>query len=569
MAAEPSLQYVRSALALLALSFTVIATAAPERVRISTIVTDRQGRALAGLTAKDFELREDGVVQTLDGVEPRTQAVRRIAILLDEFHVDAGDASRVRDAVSSFVAAHVRDEDAMVVLKPLDSLSSIKLTVDRAAAGRTIDTFEGRNGAYEPRNPLEEETMGRAPGLVEAGRAQVVLSALRALAAQLGSAPGRSAIFVVSNGFTPVRRIARGLPDAGIVERFANRYDVPIYAFDPRDTPSAAADDGDTIERLVVETGGTFFHGRDLRDNLARASVELDSGYTLLYTPSHGEDGKYHPVQVTLARSLSARADARSRAGYVSPLPPDLRRAMFDRGPILPTRLLRRSPIVAVWSGITRIEGSNGRIAVTWQPAPTTTKPAQVALKATTLDGKVLFEGSLQAVRVSEAANEAMPDRAEFDAPAGRVQLDMTIMDAAGLKLDVDARDIDVPAPKGNAAVLLPPIMIATSSARAFREVAADTNAAPDPSRQFRRTERLVIRVPAYAGGQPAQVTGRLLNRVGQVVEQLEPMPAAGDGVTQFDLPLAPLAPGDYFLQFTVRTDSGTVDERVPFKITG
>ena len=26
----------------------------------------------------------------------------------------------------------------------------------------------------------------------------------------------------------------RGLPDQGIVERFANRYDVPIYAFDPR-----------------------------------------------------------------------------------------------------------------------------------------------------------------------------------------------------------------------------------------------------------------------------------------------------------------------------------------------
>ena len=44
--------------------------------------------------------------------------------------------------------------------------------------------FEGRKGNYAPRNPLEAETLGTAPALVEAGRAQVVLSALRALTAE-------------------------------------------------------------------------------------------------------------------------------------------------------------------------------------------------------------------------------------------------------------------------------------------------------------------------------------------------------------------------------------------------
>jgi VWFA-related protein len=570
MAEELSLQYARPALALIAMSLTLTAAAAPERVRISTIVTDRQGRTIAGLSAKDFEVREDGVLQTLEGVEARPPAVRRIAILLDEFHVDAADESRVRDTVRAFVAERLRPEDALVVLKPLDPLSSIKLTVDRASAERTIDSFEGRNGVYEPRNPLEEETMGRAPSLVEAGRAQVVLSALRALASQLGSAPGRSAILVVTNGFTPVRRMtSRGLPDANIVQRFANRYDVPIYAFDPRESPPAAAGDGDTIDRLAAETGGATLRGKDLATSLARVSLELDAGYTLTYTPAHGDDGKYHPVQVSLVRNLSTRADARARAGYISPIPPELRRALYERGPILPTRLLRRSPIISVWSGITRIDGPNERIAVTWQPAGGAVKPARVTLKATTFEGKVLFEGSLQPVRVAEAADEAMPDRAEFDAPTGRVQLDMTILDPAGRKLDVDARDIDVPGPKGNTPVLLPPIMIATQSARAFREVAADVNAAPDPSRQFRRTERLVIRVPAYASGRPLQVTGRLLNRTGQLVQQIDAMSDTANGVMQFDLPLAPLAPGDYFLQFTVQGESGTVDQRVPFKITG
>ena len=48
----------------------------------------------------------------------------------------------------------------------------------------------------------------------------------------------------------------------------------------------------------------------------------------------------------------------------------------------------------------------------------------------------------------------------------------------------------------------------------------------------------------------------------------LQPLPAA-DGVTQFDLPLAPLAPGEYYLLFTVKGASGPVDQRISFRITG
>jgi hypothetical protein len=43
----------------------------------------------------------------------------------------------------------------------------------------------------------------------------------------------------------------------------------------------------------------------------------------------------------------------------------------------------------------------------------------------------------------------------------------------------------------------------------------------------------------------------------------------AGSGVSQFDLPLAPLAPGDYIIQFTATGDSEPVQQRVNFKVTG
>jgi VWFA-related protein len=552
-----------------------LALADTSSVRIATTVTDRQGRAVQGLTVKDFEIKEDGVVQRIDTVEVRKPEARRLAILLDEFHVDAANSQAVRDALMRFIDERLRDGDSAVVLKPLDSLPSIKLTTDRDALRRAIASFDGRKGLYDPRTPLEAETLGSAPALVEAGRAQIVLSALRALAAQLGTGPGRSAILLVTEGFTaqPRRSTVRGLPDADMVERFANRYDVPIYAFDPR----ASRDDNDpgsaTLARLVTLTGGTLSLGPDLAGSVARAASELDGGYTIVYTSAHGDDGRYHPVEVTMPRR---EADARARAGYVSAPSPEMRRALRAltiETPPAPPRMLKRSSLVQVWSGVTNLSTTGATVAVTWQPSATgvaglRSPAARVAITAKTADGKLLYQGMLGAVR-SGAPAAADSDRAEFGAPIGRVQLDMTILDMAGLTLDTDSRDLEIPVLKNDVPVLLPPIVIATQSAREFRDSAASADAAPIPAREFRRTERLIIRVPAYATGGAMPVTARLLNRVGQTMKDLDVMPGDTGGVTQFDLNLAPLAPGDYFLQFTIQGPAGPVSQRVSFKVTG
>jgi VWFA-related protein len=543
-------------------------------VRIATTVTDRQGRPIAGLTAKDFEIREDGVLQKIEAVEPREPQARRIAILLDEFHVDPADSAAVREALTRFVDERLRAGDSAVVLKPLDSLPSIRLTTDREVLRRAIASFEGRKGLYEPRTPLEAETLGSAPSLVEAGRAQVVLSALRALAGQLGAEPGRSAILIVTEGFTAQARrsTARGLPDTGMVERFANRYDVPIYAFDPRVAHDESDTGSVTLSSLVSETGGTLSRGPDLALNVARAASELDGGYTIVYTSAHGEDGRYHPVQVTLARR---EADARTRAGYVSPPSAEMRRAMRALSPDTPStppRMLKRSQLVQVWSGVTNLSATGATVMVTWEPGaatgPVKSLAARVALRATTADGKVLYEGFLAPVRTG-GTGAADAARAEFGAPLGRVQLDMTVLDMTGLRLDTDVRDLEVPTVRADTPVLLPPIVIATQSAREFRDSAASGDAPPVPAREFRRTERLIIRVPAYNASGPVLATARLLNRVGQTIRELDVIPDGAPGVTQFDLPLASLAPGDYFLQFTIPGPNGPVSQRVSFKITG
>ena len=301
-------------------------------VRITATVIDRVGKPLTGLTLKDFSLLDQGVAQPLQSVEARKPGPRRLAILLDEFHVDPADTDRVRAALITFADQQLRPDDMVVVLKPLDSLPSIRLSNDRDAIKKAIADFAGRQGIYAPRTPLEEEAIGRAPALAERARAQVVLSALRELASRLGSVAGRSAILIVSSGFrqSPAAVPARTLPDAGIVERFANRYDVPVYGFDPGAAAEATADDSQVLASLAAQTGGTFNSAPDLDGALRQVARELDSGYLLTFNPSGKDDGKFHTVTVRTSRR---GAQVRARAGYVSPPPPESRSASRFDGP--------------------------------------------------------------------------------------------------------------------------------------------------------------------------------------------------------------------------------------------
>lgn len=544
-------------------------------VRITATVIDRVGKPLTGLTLKDFSLLDQGVAQPLQSVEARKPGPRRLAILLDEFHVDPADTDRVRAALIAFADQQLRPDDMVVVLKPLDSLPSIRLSNDRDAIKKAIADFAGRQGIYAPRTPLEEEAIGRAPALAERARAQVVLSALRELASRLGSVAGRSAILIVSSGFrqSPAAVPARTLPDAGIVERFANRYDVPVYGFDPGAAAEATADDSQVLASLAAQTGGTFNSAPDLDGALRQVARELDSGYLLTFNPSGKDDGKFHTVTVRTSRR---GAQVRARAGYVSPPPPESRSASRSTVPMLDTsRPLRRSPLIQVWSGVTRASDTQARVVVTWEPGrglggAVRSNAARVTLKATTKDGAVLFNGTLDQVRgIGEAMGSS--DRAEFDAPTGPVQLDMAILGERGEQLDTDARDFDVPNLKPQRTLLLPPLMLATRSAREFREATNELDASPEPSREFRRTERLLIRVPALSASvEPPRVSAELLNRSGQKMWDLVAVPGdAGAGVSQFDLPLAPLAPGDYIIQFTATGESEPVQQRVNFKVTG
>jgi VWFA-related protein len=537
---------------------------------LNAVVETSDGRAVSGLRASDFVLTIDGSREPVDSAVPRKAGPRVIALLLDEFHVGSAETAMVREAAHRFIEQQIRPDDRVVVLKPLDSLPAIHLTGDRERMHEAIDSFEGRKGNYEPRSALEQQTIGSSPVFAEASRAQVVLSGLRALASRLGTLPGRAGIVLVSEGFTRDVRLANAhaLPSASIVERFANRFDVPVFAIDP--TQGADDDPGvATLDQLAGQTGGFAAHGTDVAAAMQRASAELDGGYVITFRMPQGADGRFHALSL---QTTKHNASARARAGYIAPQPPALRAAFArDTAEPITTRMQHRSPFIAVWSGVTRFVDADGQIVVTWEPGNpagvTAASATRVSLVATQPNGTVLFKGELTPIRTAPLAGSDVGNRAAFNAPPGRVYLDMTIFGARGEKLDVDARDVEVPA-AGPLPLLLPPVIVATRSALEFRAAVANVDAAPDPGREFSRTTRLLIRVPV-SGGTNARVSARLLNRAGQPLRSMDAMPGSANGVSQFDLPLAPFAPGDYVLQLTATGGRVPVEQRVAIRVTG
>ena len=116
----------------------------------------------------------------------------------------AASADRVREPLLRFVDHDLGPRDMLVVMKPLDSLFGIRLTLDRESAKTAIALFTGRKGDYAPSDDYEKEGIANAPGAIEAAREQITLSALNALAIHLGwlSDDARKTLLVVSEGFS-------------------------------------------------------------------------------------------------------------------------------------------------------------------------------------------------------------------------------------------------------------------------------------------------------------------------------------------------------------------------------
>jgi VWFA-related protein len=589
-------------------------------VHIDASVSDARGRFLDALTVNDFVLAEDGVPQTIESVRlvradraggtraremadaqtnlppdgavgsrtderaaARQPGVRLFALYLDEYHVTAEGAERIRPALTRFVD-ELGPADLLVVMKPLESILHIRLSGDRQAARETIATFSGRKGNYEPRSQYEREFMASTPAAIDQARMQVTLSALEALAVHLGwASDARKSLIVVTGELAPTQR-RRGLtlPTIESITRAANRFNVAVYPIDPgsdgADADGANGSGQDALTRIAAETDGAAIRAADEPSGgFRRIMADASAYYLISYKSQKKIDGKFHEIQLRVKRP---GAHVRTRPGYWAMSPDELmsaelaaRAAMPKKPPVVePPRHI--SALIRPWFGLSRGDGGKTRVTFVWEPVRTLGDrnrrvAARIAFTALGPDDAPVFQGEVLPTGAGAVDGDRGPLRAVFDVPPGSVRLRMTIQDAASRAIDSDVRDISVRNLSGPV-VLATPEVLRARNAREFRDLWADPHAAPVAAREFSRTERLLIRVRAYgASGERPVVSARLLSRLGHPMRELAVAPGAtSDAPDRIDVSLAPFAAGEYIVELKATTSTGETKELLNFRVT-
>jgi VWFA-related protein len=403
----------------------------------------------------------------------------------------------------------------------------------------------------------------------------------------------------------------------------ANRNNTSIYSLDPRGLavfeydidatltaaalPSFATDrrvlqaTQDTLRVLADETDGRAIVNRnDLADGLTQLVRDSSFYYLLGFNSQVQNDGKFHEIKVRIKRP---GVEVRARRGYWALTAADVTRAENPTPDLAKpvaaalATLAAASPqsgkYVRTWVGTERGENGKTRVTIVWEPLPQPPgvrreQPGRVSLLAANAAGDLVFRGTspdaalasartaapandvgLTSVRAPAAAAATVPQQLVFDAAPGTIELRMTVQEAGtGGTLDQEIRTIAVPDLTAPGVAISTPRVYRGRTARDIQVVAADGAAVPVATREFSRTERLLIRFDAYApGSEQPQPTAALLNRTGQKMSDVPVTAAATGGTHQISLGLSSVPAGEYLVEITVKGTGDEAKELVPLRV--
>jgi VWFA-related protein len=308
-------------------------------VRVDVIVSDKKGTPVADLTAKDFEILEDGTPQAIEqfrlikvsgnpeiGDAPARQIrsqydeeteaarddVRLFVIFFDDYHTRVGSALAVKQPLTRFIETQIGPNDLVALMYPLTPIDAISVTRNHRSIISAIQKFEGRKFRYEPRNEFEQQYAQYPTEVVEQIRNQVVMTAMRGLVTRLGSLrEGRKAVIFVSEGFTtmlppqmrnPIATMP-GLGNPNARDPFAgenNSREETAMVFSTADLMSQMRDVWDAANR-----NNAAIYSLDPR-GLAGSEFGIDENISMT------TDAKYLQASQDSLRTLSSETDGRA-----------------------------------------------------------------------------------------------------------------------------------------------------------------------------------------------------------------------------------------------------------------
>jgi hypothetical protein len=384
----------------------------------------------------------------------------------------------------------------------------------------------------------------------------------------------------------------------------ANRNNVALYPVDPRglSTGEFGVDQNiggkssrdflnstiDTLRVLASETDGRAIVNRNDLTLAMKQIVRDSSAYYLVgYSSTQAaSDGKFHEIKVRVKRP---GIQVRARRGYWALTSQEAARVLAPVKPAPPKAVETaiaaitvpsRARLIRTWIGTDRGENGKTRVTFVWEPVPAPPgaaarsiagQPARVALTAVGPDGAPYFRGRVpDALAAAPSTAGPAPARVTFEAKPGKIQLRLSVEGAASEVLDAETREFAVPDLTSPQTALGTPEVFRARTIRDFQQLKADAKAIPVAVREFSRTDRLLVRVPAWGpANSTPKLTARLLNRGGQAMSELPIGPAASPGAPlEIDMPLAGLAPGEYVLEVSAAGEGGEAKELVGFRVS-
>jgi Ca-activated chloride channel homolog len=270
--------------------------ASVDMVTIRAIVRDGKGRPVTTLTAKDFELLDNGVPRAIQAAEQDSGPIG-LALLFDiSGSMDIDERFRRARETSYFL------------------LSGLRSGEDEAA----IFAFDSRLHVVQPFTTDLDRLRGSVSTFSPWGMTSIhdaIASASRTMDSR---ATKRRALVVLTDGFDTASKL-----DAAEVSRIASSIDLPVYLIavvpsidDPREQDGGNRALSGDLADLAHWTGGQLYVATSTPEAsvVARQIVgELRQQYLIAFQP--GEKPGWHSVEV---RPRKKGYTVQARGGYVA-----------------------------------------------------------------------------------------------------------------------------------------------------------------------------------------------------------------------------------------------------------
>jgi VWFA-related protein len=257
-----------------------------ELVRVEVSVT-RDGRPVGGLGPGNFEVRDNGVVQTIDHLIVEQVPLDVYLVLDMSSSVHGAKLTALRRAARRFLDGLTADDRAGLILFSHQVALVEPLTRDLRRLGDALERIEG-TGSTALRDAVYS-------------------------AVCLQSDTTRRAVAVV---FSDGVDNASWLTEDDVVEA-TRRSDVVVYAVQaPNVQAGDRANDDRFLKQVTEAAGGRTWRARtdrDLSDTFVEVLRHIRSRYLLTYHPQGVDAAGWHTLEVKLTH---ARGDILARPGY-------------------------------------------------------------------------------------------------------------------------------------------------------------------------------------------------------------------------------------------------------------